>query len=182
MEDLSLHILDIAENSISAEATRLNISIEENRDKDLLSLEISDNGKGMDQDTVKKAMDPFYTTRMTRRFGFGLSLLSEAAKQANGQFSIKSSPRKGTTIKATFQASHIDTKPLGDVAQTLVTLIIGNPDIDIRYDHKINSSVYSLNTREIKAHLNGFPITSPEVINFIRNHIKEGIAQIRRQK
>jgi anti-sigma regulatory factor (Ser/Thr protein kinase) len=182
MEDISLHILDIAENSISAEAKKISISIQENRKKDLLSLEISDDGKGMDQETVKKAMDPFYTTRKTRRLGLGLSLLSEAAKQANGQFSIESGPGKGTKIKATFQASHIDTKPLGDVVQTLLTLIIGNPDINIHYKHKINHSLYSLNTQEIKAQLNGIPITSPKVISFIKNHIKEGIDRIRRQK
>lgn len=181
MEDLSLHILDIAENSIEAQAKKIEIKIKENRKKDLLYLEIVDDGKGMDQKAIKRALDPFFTTKTTRRFGLGLSLLAEAAKAANGRFSIESKPGQGTKIKATFQSSHIDTKPLGDIAQTVVSLITGHPEIDIRYRHQFDSAFYSLDTEEIKAHLNGISITSPEVINFIRNNIKEGIASIRRQ-
>ncbi len=182
MEDLSLHILDIAENSIEAMADKIEIKIMEDRKKDTLSLEIADNGKGMDEENIKKALDPFFTTKKTRRFGFGLSLLSEAAKAANGSFAIQSKPGQGTKIKATFQASHIDAKPLGDIAQTIITLIIGHPEIELRYHHQVNRSHYSLDTEEIKAHLNGISIASPEVVNFIRTNLKEGIASIRRQK
>ncbi len=182
MEDLSLHILDIAENSIEAQAKRIEITIEENKEQNRVSLEIADDGKGMDQETVKKVLDPFFTTKKTRRFGLGLSLLAEAAKAANGGFSIDSKPGKGTRITATFQSTHIDTKPLGDVAGTMVTLIIGHPEIDFHYQHKIDHDRYSLNTEEIKSQLNGMSITSPEVIKYIRNNIKEGIANLRRQK
>lgn len=177
-----MHILDVAENSIAAQAKKIEIKIEENRKKDLMTLEILDNGKGMDQKTIERALDPFFTTKKTRRFGLGLSLLSEAAKMANGRFSVESIPGKGTEIMATFQLSHIDTKPLGDIAQTLVTLIISHPEIDIHYRHRVDHSVYSLDTKEIKAHLNGIPINLPEVINFIKKNIKEGIAKIRRLK
>jgi anti-sigma regulatory factor (Ser/Thr protein kinase) len=182
MEDLSLHILDIAENSIEAHADKIEIKIKENRRKDLLSMEIRDNGKGMDKETVRKALDPFFTTKKTRRFGLGLSLLAEAVKAANGHFSIQSKPGQGTQIQATFQASHIDTKPLGDIVQTLITLIMAHPEINIHYRHQVDRDLYSLDTEEIKAQLNGISITSPEVIKFIRNNLKEGIANIRRQK
>jgi len=175
-----LHILDIAENSIAAEAKRIEIKIEENKKKDLLTLEITDDGRGMNKDMIKKALDPFFTTKKTRRFGLGLSLLAESAKMANGHFLIKSKSGHGTKVTATFQSSHIDTKPLGDMSQTLVTLIMGNPEVNIFYSHKINHSHYSLDTQEIKAQLNGIAINSPEVIKFIRNDIKEGIASIRR--
>lgn len=181
MEDLSLHILDIAENSIEALARKIEIKIEENRDKDLLCLEILDDGKGMDEETLKRALDPFFTSKTTRRFGLGLSLLAEAAKAASGNFSIRSKPGKGTKIKATFKWSHIDTKPLGDVSQTIITLIVGHPEIEIHYRHQIDCSHYSFDTEEIKAHLNGISIASPEVVRFIKNNINEGIASIRRQ-
>lgn len=180
MEDLSLHILDIAENSIAAHAKTITIRVRESREKDLLNLEIADDGKGMDQDTLEKALNPFFTTKKTRRFGFGLSLLSEAAKAAEGSFSVKSDPGKGTKIKATFKASHIDTKPLGDIPQTMITLIMGHPEIDLIYSHTTDTAKYTVDTKDIKAQLNGLPINSPEVIKYIKSHIKEGLATIRR--
>jgi len=172
MEDLSLHILDIAENSLAAKADKIEIRISEDEKKDLLSVEIRDNGMGMDKETVKKALDPFYTTRKVRRFGLGLSLLSEAAKAANGHLSIKSKKGEGTDIKADFQYSHIDRKPLGDIGQTIITLVIGNPDIDLIYVHKKNGHTYSLDTRKIKAQLKETPINSPDGIRMIKEDLK----------
>ena len=98
MEDLSLHVLDIVENSVAAGADEIKIKITEDSKKDVLSLEVIDNGSGMDGETTKKALDPFYTTKTVRRFGFGLSLLSEAAKTANGSFYIESKKGEGTTF------------------------------------------------------------------------------------
>ncbi|HHE38370.1 MAG TPA: ATP-binding protein, partial [Candidatus Cloacimonetes bacterium] len=122
MEDLSLHILDVVENSITANASKIIIKIREEKEKDLLVIEIKDNGKGMNEETVKKVLDPFYTTRTTRRVGLGLSLLQQAAKESNGDFEINSKPGVGTEIKASFQDSHIDRKPIGDMNSTIVTL------------------------------------------------------------
>ena len=173
MKDLSLHILDIVENSIAASADKIEIRITEDKKKDLLSVEIIDNGAGMDKEIQQKALDPFYTTKTVRRFGFGLSLLSEAAKAANGQFSIQSEKGKGTKVKADFQASHIDTKPLGDMDQTIITLVIGNPEIDLIYVHKKNNQKYSLDTRKIKARLKDAPINSPAGIRMIREDLKK---------
>lgn len=180
MEDLSLHILDVAENSINAEALKIEIRILDQKANDLLILEIIDDGKGMDAENVKKALDPFFSTKTTRRFGLGLPLLAEAARTANGDFSIESRPGKGTRIKATFQTSHIDMKPLGDIALTLVTLILGHPEVEILFSHHIDQAQYILDTTEIKSHLNGLSIASPEVIRFIRQHIKEGLDNLRR--
>lgn len=182
MQDLSLHILDIAENSITAQAKKIEIMLGENINDDLITLEIMDDGKGMDEETLKKALDPFFTTKKTRRFGLGLSLLAEAARSANGRFSVDSAPGKGTRIKASFQASHIDTKPFGDMPQTLITLIMGHPEIDLIYTHTVNDSEYSLDTRDIKAQLNGLPINSPEVLKLIKKDIKEGLDSVRRKK
>jgi signal transduction histidine kinase len=173
MEDLSLHILDIVENSVAASANKIEIRISEDEKKDLLSVEVIDNGIGMDQETQKKAVDPFYTSRTVRRFGFGLSLLSEAAKAANGNFSIESEKGEGTKIKADFQYSHIDRKPLGDMGQTIITLVIGNPDIDLIYVHQKNDQEYSLDTRKIKAQLKEVPINSPAGIRMLSEDLKK---------
>ncbi len=161
MKDLSLHILDIVENSVAARANKIEIKISEDKKKDLLSVEIIDNGIGMDKETQQKALDPFYTTKTVRRFGFGLSLLSEAAKAANGNFFMQSEKGEGTKIKADFQSSHIDRKPLGDMGQTIITLVIGNPEIDLIYMHKKNNHKYSFDTRKIKARLNEALLNSP---------------------
>jgi hypothetical protein len=173
MKDLSLHILDIAENSVAASASKIEIRISEDKKKDLLSVEIIDNGIGMDIETQQKALDPFYTTKTVRRFGFGLSLLSEAAKAANGHFSMQSGKGEGTKIKANFQSSHIDRKPLGDMGQTIITLVIGNPEIDLIYVHEKDGQKYSLDTRKIRAQLKDAPINSPDGIRMIREDLKK---------
>jgi len=176
MEDLSLHILDIAENSVAANADKIEIRISEDNGKDLLSIEIIDNGVGMDKKTLEKALNPFYTSKTVRRFGFGLSLLSEAAKAANGHLSVQSKKGEGTRIKADFQHSHIDRQPLGDIGQTIITLIIGNPEIDFIFEHKRNGHTYCLDTRKIKAQLNELPINSLTGIKILRENLKKGFS------
>ena len=173
MEDLSLHILDIAENSVAAKADKIEIRITEDKKKDLLSVEVIDNGLGMGKETLKKALDPFYTSKTVRRFGFGLSLLSEAAKAANGHFSIQSKKGEGTRIKADFQHSHIDRQPMGDIGQSILTLIIGNPEIDFLFEHKRNDHTYCLDTRKIRTQLKGMPINSLAGIKIIRENLKK---------
>ncbi|MBU1338422.1 MAG: ATP-binding protein [Acidobacteria bacterium] len=173
MEDLSLHILDIAENSVAAKADKIEIRITEDKKKDLLSVEVIDNGLGMDKETLDKALDPFYTSKIVRRFGFGLSLLSEAAKAANGHFSIQSKKGEGTRIKADFQHSHIDRQPMGDIGQSILTLIIGNPEINFLFEHKRNDHTYCLDTRKIRTQLKGMPINSLAGIKIIRENLKK---------
>ena len=149
MEDLSLHILDIVENSIAAMARRIEIRIDEDMAKDLLTIEIKDDGKGMDEQTLKKALDPFFTTRTTRRVGLGLSLLAQAAKESEGTFDLSSEPGKGTTVNATFRLSHPDCKPMGDIGQTMQVLVMSHPEIVFLYEHKSDNSTYRFDTREI---------------------------------
>lgn len=182
MEDLSLHILDIAENSIRAKAKIIKIEIEEYKERDILLLTIKDDGSGMTEEQKKMALNPFYTTKTTRRFGLGLSLLSEAARTAGGKMSLRSFPGKGTEVKARFQLSHIDRQPTGDMSQTLVALIAGHPEIDFLYSHRVNGELFTLDTREVKEKLGDVPIQSPEIVSFIRNYILEGLDTIRRQR
>ncbi len=148
MEDLSLHILDIAENSISASAKRIEIRIDEDEAKDLLTIEIKDDGKGMDEQTLQKVLDPFFTTRTTRRVGLGLSLLAQAARETDGTIELDSKNGEGTTVKVSFRFSHPDRKPMGDIDETLRTLVVGHAGIDFLYEHKKNNSIYRFDTRE----------------------------------
>lgn len=175
MEDLSLHILDIVENSIAAGANRVEIRVIEDTRKDILSVEIRDNGKGMSEEVLENAVDPFYTTRTTRRIGLGLSLLSQSAKEAEGDMTIKSKEDEGTTIYAYFKHSHIDRKPLGNIVDTLCVLIAGNPDIDFLYEHRLNNRVYSIDTKDIREELGDVPLSSPDVLEAIRKDIRNGL-------
>ena len=173
MEDLSLHILDIVENSITAGATNIRIKIKEDTKENLLLIEISDNGKGMNEEMLKNALDPFHTTRTTRNVGLGIPFLADAAREADGDISIKSVKGEGTTITATFRRDNIDRKPLGDIGKTLIVIIASNPGIDIVFEHKKNTSEYLLDTAEIKKDLDGVPINTPGVIKIIENDLKE---------
>lgn len=148
MEDLSLHILDIVENSIAASAKRIEIRIEEDQTKDLLMIEIKDNGKGMDEQALKKALDPFFTTRTTRKVGLGLPLLAQAARETDGKIEVNSAPNKGTRVKASFRLSHPDLKPMGDINETILTIVVGYPEIELLYEHKEDNSIRRFDTRE----------------------------------
>ncbi len=173
MEDLSLHILDIAENSIRAGANKIQIKIIEDIKKNLLLIEIADNGRGMDEDAIKIAFDPFFTTKTTRRVGLGVPLLAQAARESNGNISIVSKKGTGTTITADFQHNHIDRKPLGDIEKTLIVLIASSPGVDFVFEHRRNEHTYRLDTAEIKRHLEGIPINSPKAIKFIKDGISK---------
>jgi anti-sigma regulatory factor (Ser/Thr protein kinase) len=178
MEDLSLHILDVAENSISAGATLINISLTEDTNADIFSVEITDDGKGIPEDIRAKVLDPFYTTRTTRKVGLGLSLLAQSARETGGDISVEPGMNAGTVVTATFKQSHIDMKPLGDIAETLVVLIAGNPQIDFLFSYKKNGRAFDLDTRLIKKELENVPMTSPPVLAFLRNYLSASLRDI----
>jgi anti-sigma regulatory factor (Ser/Thr protein kinase) len=173
MEDLSLHILDIAENSIAAGARHVDIRVHESRREDQLSIEIIDNGRGMSEDMLQKATDPFFTTRTTRRVGLGLSLFEQAAKRAGGEFKIASSPGVGTKVTGVFQYSHVDRQPLGNMNETLLALVVGNPQIEVTYLHQSDDSQVSFSTKEIEAQLGDLPISSPQGISAVRRNLEK---------
>ena len=178
MQDFSLHILDLAENSITAGARRIGIMIDEDSSKDLLSIEIRDDGKGMSREMVKVVLDPFVTTRTTRKVGLGLSLFAQAARECNGGVVIDSEPGRGTMLKGTFQASHIDRKPWGSMVETLITLIAGNPGISFYYHHCKDGRAYSLDTAVIGKELGEVPVSDPRVMGLIRGDLEEGMVQL----
>lgn len=178
MIELALHILDIAENSTRAQADLVEITILEDLKEDVLALEIRDNGCGMDERTVKRVMDPFYTTKKVRRVGLGLPMLAQAARATGGSFEIESQVGSGTRVSARFRHSHIDRQPLGDVPGAVSALVLGNPDVDFVYTHRKNAHTYVLDTREIRRELDGVPLNHIEVIAAIKENIREGIIEL----
>ncbi|MGO9136787.1 MAG: ATP-binding protein [Syntrophales bacterium] len=178
MLEISLHILDIVENSTRAGAKTVSIDIIEDTARDILSLEIRDDGSGMTEDILKKVIDPFFTTKTVRNVGLGLPMLAQAAERAEGRFIIESKGGEGTRVAADFKLSHIDRQPLGDISGTLVTLIAGNEDINLIYRHEHNGKIYIFDTGEIRKEIEDIPINHVAVLNFIRNHIIEGLKEI----
>lgn len=175
MEDLSLHILDIAENSVAAGARTITISVVEDVKGDIIVMRVGDDGKGLNEETMKMVIDPFFTTKTVRKVGLGLPFLKQAAEECEGHFDIASEKGKGTTIAASFRRSHIDRKPLGDVGATVMVLIAGNPGIDFEFEYRKDECRYLLKTREIKDQLEDIPINSPDVLKIIRADIDEGL-------
>lgn len=178
MEDLSLHILDLVENAISAKAKRIEIVVKEEPQEDRLMIEISDDGMGMDEEVRRKATDPFFTTRTSRRVGLGLPLMAQAAQEAGGTVRIESELGKGTKVTAIFRYHHIDRKPLGNMIETLITLFLGNPELDISYTHHKEGKSFVLKGQGLKERFPNRPLTDPQVIHWLRKHLKEGLSEI----
>ena len=169
MEDLSLHMLDIMENSLAAQARRIDVRIDEDPQADLLTLEIRDDGKGMDARTLQRALDPFFTTRTTRDVGLGLSMLAESARATGGDMTVDSRPGQGTRVKATFRPGHIDMKPLGDIPQTIVTLLIGHPEVSLRYEHTAGGSSFEFDSNDLPEG------SGPGVLRQVAERIRRGL-------
>ncbi len=182
MRELSLHILDVVENGITAGANCIWIQVEEDHKADQLKIGIRDNGHGMPVEKLHNINDPFITTRTTRRVGLGLSLLAAAAERCEGTLQVDSSPGKGTSIGATFQYSHIDRAPLGDMAATMTTLIIGNPGIDFVYYHRINGKEFSMDTREIRSEMEDLSLSDPVVIHHLAESIRSSLKELASKK
>ena len=182
MRELSLHILDIVENGIAAGGNCVWIEVDEARQKDRLKILIRDNGRGMPVEKVDNINDPFITSRTTRRVGLGLSLLAAATERCNGTVRVDTQPGKGTQIEATFRYSHIDRAPLGDMAATITTLIIGNPGIDFVYSHRIDGNDFSLDTREIRAEMEDLSLSDPVVIQHLTETIRASLKELESNK
>ena len=182
MKELSLNILDIVQNSVKAEATLIEIIIDENIDDDKLTIVVSDNGCGMSPEFLSRVRDPFTTTRTTRRVGMGIPLFELAAQQAGGSLEITSDEGVGTCVTARVQYNHIDRAPVGDMAGTMVTLVSVNPEINFIYIHRVNNSEFVFDTQEIKEILGDVPLDSTEVLSWIMDYITEGLGKIREDK
>lgn len=173
MTEISLNVLDIAQNSIKAKATLIEISVLIDTKADRMTIIIKDNGCGMSEEQVGKVIDPFFTTRTTRKVGLGVSFFKMAAEMTGGSFSITSRQGEGTTDIAEFVISSIDRMPLGDISGTIETLIVYNTDIDFLYKYKVDDEEFELSTAEMREMLDGIPLDTPEVKAYIREYLSE---------
>ncbi len=178
MTELSLNVLDIANNSIRAGASLIEIDVNISTLQDNLTLRVSDNGCGMTREQLAKVEDPFFTTRTTRGIGLGIPFLKQAAVGTGGSFHIESVPGTGTTVTATFGLSHIDRMPLGDINSTIYTLVIANTQIDFMYTYDFNGKSFMLDTRAIREILGDVPFTVPEVSIYIKEYLNENKQEV----
>ena len=178
MRELALHLLDIAENSVSAQAQNITILVEEDTETDTLSMVVVDDGRGMDAEMAARVIDPFVTSRTTRKVGLGIPLLKEAAELCNGYLKIQSELGKGTRVEIQFQRSHIDRMPLGDLAGTMLTLIIGSPQVHWLFRYTVNKNVFEFDDAPVKEELDGVSLTEPDILGYIRSWLQQGIAEI----
>jgi len=173
LQELSLNVLDIVSNSIRAGANLIEITVEVDRERDSLTIEINDNGCGMTKEQLAMVEDPFYTTRTTRKIGLGVPFFKMAALGTGGSFHISSAPKAGTKVNASFILSHIDRMPLGDINSTIHTLITMNTQIDFVYTYKFDNKQFVLDTRQFREILGDIPLDNPEVSAYIKEYLEE---------
>ena len=178
MRELSLHSLDLAQNSLTAGASRLDIIVEIDHKKDLVAITLSDDGKGMAPDFLKTVTSPFTTTRTTRKVGLGIPMFKENAELTGGTFSIESTVGAGTKMRAGFVLSSIDRPPLGDLAATMISLVVSNPEFHFHLDYLVDGQSCSFDTEEIRAVLGPVPLDSPEVVSWMKDYLEEGIESL----
>ena len=173
MRELSLNVMDIAQNSIAAAATQIQMEVVERTDAHTLTIGIYDNGCGMTDEQVKSVLDPFYTTRTTRKVGMGVPLFKMAAEQTGGTLTVSSKVGIGTNIKAVFHTDSVDFTPLGDMASTVTTLVSMNTEIQFLYRHKVDKKEFVFDTAEIREILGDVPLSEPAVMQWMREFIEE---------
>ena len=179
MKNIALHILDLVQNSYRANAGMVEISIVEDPAKNCYRLIIKDDGKGMKEDELQKATDPFYTSRTTRKVGLGLPLIQMNIERTGGSFTLSSIPEKGTTLEATFVMNHPDRLPLGEIDDVLVLLATGLPLLRLVYDHQTPSGEYRFDTELIRDIIGDIPESNQEVRKFLREMIVENLEGIK---
>ncbi len=178
MQELSLNVLDVAENSVRADASLVEITVEEDTAAGWLTIVIRDNGRGMTPEQVQTVIDPFYTTRTTRKVGLGVPFFRMAAQLSGGDLTIQSRVGEGTAVTATFGLTSIDRMPLGDINGTIATLVQCNPGIDWLYTRRKDGREMVMDTRQFREILGDMPLDSPEVLGFLRDYLAENTAEL----
>ena len=180
MRDLSLHILDLAQNSLAAGASLLKLTVSQCKDKGTLTIRLADNGRGMDADTCARALDPFYTTRMTRKVGLGLPLAAMTAERTGGGISLSSTPGKGTIVELIYKTGHWDCPPEGDMAETLRVLAGGLNGARLLFSYEVDGSTFALDTKSIVSELGDASwLANPQVLAWLGDYVREGLKKVR---
>jgi hypothetical protein len=178
MREIALHLMDIAENSVAADAKTITVEVEEDSKKDRLKVSVEDDGRGMDDELLARVVDPFVTSRTTRKVGLGIPLLKAAAEACNGYMRITSALGKGTRLEVEFQRSHIDRMPLGDVAGTMLELIVAWPQVHWVLRYNANGSEYEFDDAPIKQELGDVSMTEPTILHYLRESLQDGVRSV----
>lgn len=178
MRELALHLLDIVENSVSARADTIQILVQEDSQSDRLRMVVEDNGSGMDAAMLARVVDPFVTSRTTRKVGLGIPLLKAAAEACNGFFNITSTLGVGTRVEVEFQRSHIDRMPLGNLPATIITLVIGSPQVHWLFRYEVDGRVFEFDDEPVKQALAGVPLSEPSVLAYLREMLEIGVDEV----
>ncbi len=178
MRELALHLLDIAENSVSAKAGTIWITVEENHITDRLRMSVEDNGAGMSAEMVARVTDPFVTSRTTRKVGLGIPLLKAAAEGCDGGLTIQSTLGQGTCVAVEFQLSHIDRMPLGNLVSTILTLVVGSPEVHWIFKYTVDGQAFEFDDQPVKETLQDLPLSDPAVLAYLRDLLETGIAEL----
>lgn len=178
MRELALHLLDIVENSVSARADTIQILVQEDSQSDRLRMVVEDNGSGMDAAMLARVVDPFVTSRTTRKVGLGIPLLKAAAEACNGFFNITSTLGVGTRVEVEFQRSHIDRMPLGNLPATIITLVIGSPQVHWLFRYEVDGHIFEFDDEPVKQALAGVPLSEPSVLAYLREMLEIGVDEV----
>lgn len=177
MEELALHIMDILQNSLAAGAQNIELAIMEDRDRDLLRIQVKDDGRGMSAEELKWVQDPFYTTKRGGKVGLGVPMFKWVAEHCDGSFNMSSTLGKGTLLEATFKLSHVDRPPMGDLAGTVFGLVVSNPQVRFVIKYK-SKGEFIFDSKEVKDLLGDVPMSDAHVLGFLRGYINENLKDV----
>jgi hypothetical protein len=178
VEDLCFHLTDLVQNSVAAGATTISLYIAESEKQNTLTMEITDNGRGMDDQTLEKVQDPFFTTKSFKKVGLGIPLLKATAQACHGDFAIFSAVGRGTKVKAGMQRSHVDRPPLGNLPETILSLLVSLDAIDLQFSYRSDRGEFTIASNAIRQQVGELHFSHPEVYKFLREYIHAGLGQM----
>jgi hypothetical protein len=178
VEDLCFHINDLVQNSVAAGARTIHLDIRESSARDRLVLEVGDDGRGMDRQTLLKVQDPFFTSKSFKKVGLGIPLLKATTQACCGDFRIRSRPGLGTRVRARLQKNHVDCPPMGDLEATLLSLLASLEEVDLRFSFRNDRGAFSLASDDIRAQAGNLHLSHPEVYRFLKDYIHEGLGPL----
>jgi hypothetical protein len=179
VEDICFHLLDLVQNSVAAGARVIRLTISESRATNTLSLEVADDGKGMDAATLDRVQDPFFTTKSFKKVGLGIPLLKATAQACHGDFSIRSEPGRGTEVKARMEKEHLDCPPLGDLEDTLLSLLVSLEQVDLQFVYRSDRGEFAISSGEIRGQVGALHFSHPDVYRFLKEFIRDGLSSVR---
>lgn len=178
VEDLCFHLLDLVQNSVAAGARNIRLTVTESPGEDSLTLEVADDGRGMDRQTLNKVQDPFFTSKGFKKVGLGIPLLKATAQLCSGDFRISSRPGRGTRVRARLQKSHMDCPPLGNLEETMLSLLVSLDPINIRFTYRSEKGKFALASTDIRRQVGDLHFSQPEIYRFLKGYIQEGLGRV----